>query len=283
MQTPFENVNDPSRARVRNNTVIEFENGFNALRFCRHGPMLYNVNDAYVGRSLDLYAEYNNEEWALLKELVRPHTFVVEVGANIGSHTVPLAQHAAVVYAFEPQRLVYQALCANLALNQLTNVFAWQCAVSDRPEGRLFMPELDPRKPYNFGAISMQDKPTSEAVVQLMLDSLRIPQCGLLKIDVEGMELEVLKGAVDLIERFRPYLYVENDRAEKSSALIAWLQEKGYTLYWHLPPLYSADNFARYKENVFPGVVSVNMLCLPRSDMDSFGLRRVKGPEDRWN
>jgi FkbM family methyltransferase len=279
----FQNVNEPSGARVRNNTTITIDGGFNSLRFCRHGPMLYNQNDAYVGRSLDLYGEYNEDEWLLLNELVRPHTFVVEVGANLGSHTVALAKASSCVFAFEPQRLIYQTLCANIAFNQLTNVFAWQAAIGGGHLPRTFMPELDPHKPYNFGAVSMQTEPSSEAVVQLTLDSLNIPQCGLLKIDVEGMELDVLRGAAQMIGRFRPYLYVENDRAEKSAALIEHLQLLGYTLYWHLPPLFNPSNFAQYKENVFPGIVSVNMLCLPRPDMDSFGLRRVRGPDDRWN
>lgn len=272
----------PHKAWVKDGTSIVFEQGFNALRFCRHGPMLYNQNDAYVGRSLDIYGEYNEAEWELLSSLIHPHSFVVEVGANIGSHTVPLAHHSAVVYAFEPQRLAYQLLAGNIAINQLQNVFAWQAAIGDK-EGRTFMPELDPRKPYNFGAVSPQEATSSESVFQITLDSLGIPQCGLLKIDVEGMELAVLRGADKMITRHRPYIYVENDRADKSAALIEHLQGLGYTLHWHLPPLYNPANIANNSENVFKNVVSVNMLCLPKPDMDSFGLRRVKGADDRWN
>lgn len=272
----------PHRAWVKDGTSITFEQGFNALRFCRHGPMLYNENDTYVGKSLDLYGEYNQAEWDLLEQLIRPHSFVIEAGSNIGTHTIPLAAHCAVVYAFEPQRLVYQLLCGNIALNQLTNVFAWQAAVGAL-HGKVFMPELNPRQPHNFGGVGMQVEPTAEAVIQIVIDDLAIPQCGLLKIDVEGMELEVLKGAQKLITRNRPYIYIENDRKDKSAELIAHLQQLGYTLYWHLPPLYNPDNVAKNTENVFPNIVSVNMLCLPKPDMDSFGLRRVKGADESWN
>ncbi len=275
---------EKSTARVRSNSEIAFDKGFNVLKFARHGPMIYNENDAYVGRSFALYGEYNQEECALLLDLIEAHTFVIEVGANIGSHTIPLAQKAAIVFAFEPQRLVYQMLLGNVALNQLTNVQAWQAAVSTVVESGkpLFMPELDPRKPYNFGGVSMQDTPTSEAAMVISLDGLNIPQCGLLKVDVEGMELKVLQGAEKLIDRCRPYIYVENDRAEHSAALIAHLQAMGYTLYWHLPPLFNPENFAKVTENVFPGIVSVNMLCVPRADAPSFGLRKVEGPADSW-
>lgn len=273
---------DAPEARISGNTTIEFDKGFNNLRFCRHGPMVYNRFDKYVGRSFDVYGEYNEDECQFLVNLVKEHSFVIEVGANIGSHTVPLAQKSALVYAFEPQRLCYQALCANVALNQLTNVLAWQAAIGCT-EGRIFVPDLDPRQIANFGGIAMQSTPTSEAVVLLSLDGIGFPRVDLLKIDVEGMELEVLTGAEKLIDRHRPYIYVENDRREKSEALITWLQGHGYEMYWHLPPLYSAKNFAAHKENIFPNIVSVNMLCLPKAGMDSFNLRRVKGPQDHWH
>jgi FkbM family methyltransferase len=193
-----------------------------------------------------------------------------------------MAQKCGLVYAFEPQRLVYQAMCANLALNQLTNVLAWQAAIG-AAEGRIFVPNLNPREPANFGGVSMQSTPTPEAVVLLTLDGIGFPRVDLLKIDVEGMELEVLMGAEKLIDRHRPYIYVENDRRDKSEALITWLHGQGYELYWHMPPLYNSKNFAAEKLNVFTNIVSVNMFCIPKSDMHSFGLRRVKGPQDHWH
>lgn len=78
------------------------------------------------------------------------------------------------------------------------------------------------------------------------------------------MEADVLRGAPRFIERFRPIMYVENDRVEKSEALIAALWEYGYRLFWHLPPLFNPENFNGVSEDVFGGVVAANMLCVPR-------------------
>src|SRR5947199_9441604 len=120
--------------------------GFNHLKDCRHGRMLYNVNDAYVGRSLDLYGEYCEGEIELFKQLVRPGDVVIEVGANIGAHTVWLARATSpggAVIAFEPQRLAFQTLCANLALNDIVNALAYQQACGRKP-GYIFVPVLDP-------------------------------------------------------------------------------------------------------------------------------------------
>src|SRR6186997_961635 len=103
--------------------------GFNEVRMCREGPMVYNRNDRFVGRSLARYGEYSHDETVLFEQVVKPGWVVVEAGANIGTHTLALSRLAGAsgqVHAFEPQRLVFQTLCANLALNHCTNVYAHQ-------------------------------------------------------------------------------------------------------------------------------------------------------------
>lgn len=86
---------------------------------------------------------------------------------------------------------------------------------------------------------------------------------GLLKIDVEGFEEDVLRGATRLIAESRPLIYVENDRAEKSESLQRCIRELGYDAYWSTPPLFNADNFRARRDDIFDGVVSINMLCVP--------------------
>jgi hypothetical protein len=99
--------------------------GFNELRACRLGPMLYNRNDVFVGASLRKYGEHSWLEHELVSRVVRPGQLIVEAGANIGAHTVGLSRlvgASGALLAFEPQRVVFQTLCANLALNQCKNV-----------------------------------------------------------------------------------------------------------------------------------------------------------------
>src|ERR1043166_6217492 len=97
------------------------------LKRTRHGAMLYCIHDMYVGRSLDLYGEFSAEETALFGRLIEPGMTVLDVGANIGVHTLDLA--AAVgptgaVIAFEPQGFLHQILRTNILLNELVNVQA---------------------------------------------------------------------------------------------------------------------------------------------------------------
>ena len=114
------------------------------------------------------------------------------------------------------------------------------------------------------------------------VDSLQLRRCRLLKVDVEGMESEVLEGARDTIARCRPLLYVENDRKEHSARLIALIQSFNYRLWWHLPRLYNPNNFRADGENLFGNLLSVNVLCVPRESTTTVDLREILSPEDDW-
>jgi FkbM family methyltransferase len=228
--------------------------------------MLYNVHDTYVGRSLDLYGEFSEGEAALFQQILKPGMVVVEAGANIGAHTVLLAQTVwpgGAVLAFEPQRIVYQTLCANLALNSITNVDCRHAAVGKAP-GELIVPPIDYHRDGNFGGLGLGSYSAGERVPVVALDGLDLRRCDLLKVDVEGMEREALEGATATVARCRPLLYVENDRPEKAAALIRTIDALGYDLSWHCPPLFNPNNFAGNTQNVFGRTVSRNMLCCPR-------------------
>ena len=258
---------------------LQFDPGFNRLKDCRHGRLLFNHHDMFVGRSLELYGEYSEAEFHLLSMVLKPGDLVVEVGANIGSLTVPLAKHvgnSGGVYAFEPQRLVFQTLCANLALNSLVNVWAYNLACGETA-GSVLVPLMNPSVEHNCGELSVADQKTGDPTARIPLDSFGIPKCNLLKVDVEGMELDVLRGARQLIARFQPVLYVENDRPQHSGELIGFIESLGYDMYWHKPPLFNVDNFMKNPTNVFGTIVSLNMLCLPKAATSHIeGLEPVK-------
>ncbi|MEX2114014.1 MAG: FkbM family methyltransferase [Pirellulales bacterium] len=239
---------------------------FNRVKQCRHGQMIYNVNDMFVGRSLDVYGEFSEGEIGLFGELVQPGQSVVEIGANIGAFTVFLAQHVGrqgVVLAIEPQRLVFQTLCANLALNSITNVACFQQA-SGAQHGSLHVPQLDPLVVNNFGGLALGEYQRGQVVAVVPLDAFNLQRCDFIKIDVEGMEEDVLRGAVETIARCRPIMYVENDRPEKCESLIRYIASLGYRMYWHCPPLFNPSNFLGNPENVFGELLSANLACFHR-------------------
>ena len=254
------------------------------VRETRHGFMLYNIHDAYVGRSLELYGEFSFGEIELFAQLLKPGMTIIDVGANIGAHTLYFAEVAGpggTVLAFEPQRTLHQMLCANLALNEVGNARAMQMGLGRSP-GQAFIPAIDYGQSGNFGGVSLDAQERGgETVMVVPLDGIGLDACHFIKIDVEGMEEEVIAGAAGVIKRDRPVLYVENDRRPKSAGLIARLQALNYRMFWHLPPLFNERNIYGNSVNVFPGIVSINMLCLPAGSVGNVtGMREVMAPDD---
>lgn len=265
--------------------TLLLENGFNRLKRCRFGPMLYNPNDMFIGRSLNRYGEAHFFEAELLMGLVNPGQVAIDVGANIGVATLPLAQKLGpkgAVVAIEPQRIVFQTLCANIALNGLTNVRSFGAAAG-KSAGFIKVPVPDYSKAANFGGLALEGVEHGESTPIMTIDSLTIKACHLIKIDVEGMEIDVIEGARATIARLQPALYVENNRQAKSPALISLLLSLDYRLYWHFPMLYNPGNFFGVSENIFGNTLSVNMLCMPAGDQRK--LRKfhpVRGPDEDW-
>jgi len=257
-------------------------NSMLSMRHCRHGLMMYLRNDIYIGRSFDRYGEYSEGEVALFRDWLRPGDVALDVGANIGAHTIPMAQlvgPAGSVYAFEPQRIVFQILCGNVALNELSNVQTLQWAVG-HAAGVTKVAPLDYGAENNFGGLSLGgDK--GEEVALVAIDDLNLPRLRLLKVDIEGMELNAIMGAAATIERCRPILFVENDRPEKSTPLLAQLFNGGYRLWWHMTRLYNGANFLGNAQNVFGPAQSFNVVGLPSEMTDvKLSLPEIQSPQD---
>jgi FkbM family methyltransferase len=260
----------------------------NKVKQCRYGQMVYQPNDLWIGRSLELYGEFSEGEVALFRALLRPGDVALDVGANVGAHTVAVAGLVGPrgrVIAFEPQRLAYYCLCANVALNNLHHVVCHQAAAG-RSAGFLVVPDLDPDREQNFGGVELSATAAGrpgQKVPVWRIDDLGLPACRLIKIDVEGMEREVLAGAAETIRRCRPLLYVEDDRRDRSAELRALLHELGYGLHLHRPPYFNPQNVAGSRDNVFGSTISLNLFCHPREaappiDPRAFGMTALDAP-----
>jgi FkbM family methyltransferase len=259
--------------------------GFNRLARTRHGLMAYHRHDAYTGKSLDELGEVLEGELEVFRQLLRPGMTVLEVGANIGAHTVPLSRLVGpegVIHALEPQRIVFQALCANLALNSISNVRCRQVAAGEQP-GTILVPKLNFDQPNNFAGLSLGDFQEGETVKLVTLDSLNLPRCDFLKVQTAGMELPVIRGAVQTLRKFRPLLYVENNRQDRSAALIEALLALDYKLFWHLPMYYSTANYYGNPQNPFGRLVAANMLGIHASLATNIqGMRPITSPHSDW-
>ena len=198
------------------------------------GPLLVDEVDTVIGRSLRETGSWCPQEIHLLSQLIGPGQTVVDGGANIGTHTVAFAKvvgsHGR-VFAFEPQRLVFQQLAGNLALNRLTNVFAFQKGLgSEGGTSHVDAPKFE----NNIGAVRLcgPEARTLEQVDIMLLDDLDLDACHLIKLDVEEMEHAALTGAAKTIARHRPVLSVENHNADPNSPLARLIHQYGYRMFW---------------------------------------------------
>lgn len=232
----------------------------------KHGTFTYHSDDRFLGASLRIYGEYSEGEVDFYASALRPTDNAVEVGANIGALTIPLARRCARVLAFEPQPDNFKLLELNLERNGVKNAVASKLALGAENK-QVMMPslaEIDKGDEWgmigNYG-IAEIGHGSCRVNMGLLDNVLRLAPIDFIKLDCEGSELEVLKGAEKTIERDRPLLYVENDRSHKSAALIEWLKDHGYSCYWHKPFLFNINNFNRHFDNIFGASKSTNMIC----------------------
>lgn len=257
----------------------------NRLNVSRNGLMMYTKFDAYIGRSFEEYGEYCNQKIELLCDLLEPGDVAIDVGAHMGAVTVPMAKavgHEGVVVAYEPQRGMNQLLCANAQLNGLANVFSLHAAAGEFP-GELIVPYLAYDEEANYGALALGEYTKGEAIPVSPVDALEVNKCKVIKISVEGMEIDVLRGAESTIRRLMPYIYVDNHISEKSPEVLRYLMDFGYRCYWNIVPMYNPQNFYDNAANVFGNTVTVGVLAVPPGEEVDSDSDPIKDVNETWH
>lgn len=208
-----------------------------------YGKMIINRHDTIRGRLLATTGRSDDHNDIVMLsriiDILGDNSIVIDVGANFGTHTLALAKHAGKVFAFEPQRPIYNILVGNVAINSLYNVYCYQLAVGDKP-GKIEIPQYDYSKSMDFGAVefgSQQRYPVDQQRMKsvewaqmVTLDGLNFPKADMIKIDVEGMEQQVLDGALNIIKDKQPVLFVEHFKSDKNK-LIEWIEALGYKVH----------------------------------------------------
>ena len=255
----------------------------------RWGHMIALTCDPYQSGSLCMYGEWAREECELLCSFLQPGDVALDVGANIGTMTVPLAKRVGpdgLVLAFEPQRPPFACLLGNCALTHvLRQTRCFNVAVSNDTQP-VQVPTLTLDKPFNVGGVRIGD-PAYDAATQdlprevvpcVTLDQFDLPRVDLIKIDVEAMEAKVLAGAARTIDRCRPVIFAEAlyDNAlaaplrgqppgrehQNVDAMLAFFAGRSYGVRFVDTPLFSPANLRYCSDNIFPGG-DRNLVAIP--------------------
>ncbi|WP_224814951.1 FkbM family methyltransferase [Hasllibacter sp. MH4015] len=196
---------------------------------------------------------FEPDELELMREVFPKRGCILDIGANVGNHSLfaGLFLEAKRIIPFEPNPLAYRLLIWNIVLNNLHDITCFDfvgVGASDIPEDGFGMSERE----FNLGAAQMLPGQGDIAAVRPD-DVLHDEWPDFIKIDVEGMEMAVLRGLQKTIARTRPIMLVEVDR-ENIHDFADWRLAHGFAL---------PTSIKHYKENR-------NFLCVPEERLGEF-------------
>jgi len=180
----------------------------NKTKIFRKYVFYYLPEDKFVGQRIAL-EKYEPYETNLILRQAQDKSVIVDVGANIGYYTVLLAQKAKKIYAFEPDSVNFEILEKNIRANNLENVVAVKAAMgSFNGKIKLYKSKenLGDHKVYKNDQFPISN---FREVKVIKLDYFIKEPVNLIKIDTQGWEPEVIEGAKNLIENYKPIIFME--------------------------------------------------------------------------
>ncbi len=226
-----------------------------------HGTLILNRNDEHregnrvfgVGIEILMKGFFCPDEIDLAvklldlrREVYGEGVVAIDCGANIGVHLIEWGRQMSGwgrAIGIEAQERIYYALAGNVAINNCFNVQVIHAAVA-AADGVMRIPLPNYLEPASFGSLELKPLARSEFIGQkidynegamvpvraLRLDSLNLGRLDLIKIDVEGMEIDVLEGAAEALNRHKPILLIEFQKTDNAK-MTELLEKSGYQIF----------------------------------------------------
>jgi FkbM family methyltransferase len=259
----------------------------------RYGKMKIFTNDTMIGIYLEKYGEWAQSEIDMISRFVYSGQYVLDIGAYLGSYTMALSQLVGpegCVYSFEPRPEHFELLKENIETNSICCAKLKNAALSDKIE-QVDFPPLDTSQRVNFAGQGLSSNFSTDGnmifVPVITIDSLNLEKCDFIKLDVEGMEKQVLLGSENTLMRFRPTVYAECLTLQSAWDIIALMQSYHYVTQLHLAPLFNVRNHNGYSEDISNGSLQPMLLFLPSeksnffdSKISDIGLTKIETIDD---
>jgi FkbM family methyltransferase len=203
-----------------------------------HGDFLTDKND-FIGSQLYKKFVWEPEVIDICTQLIKPHYTVLDIGAHMGFHTINFAKLAKSVYAFEPQKRLYNQLRGNVFLNEFNDkISCFNIGLGEKNKkssfGDLYEHNTknwdgDWDEAINYGGRPLEDDLGTNEITIKTLDSLNISP-DFIKMDVEGYELKTLQGAINTLKAHSPTILFETF-TENYKIVFKFLFEIGYKIF----------------------------------------------------
>jgi len=222
-----------------------------------YGPFSYFSTDTGTcSQSLVQYGEWAGNEISFCGLFLSPGDFVLDGGGFIGTHAVAFSRMVGprgLVVSVEAQPDSHILLSQNTNLLGASEVQALHCALVEEAGQQISIKRLDVRKAGSLGSCQMESGedvlvPTT-SIREIVRNTGRIPS--LIKLDLEGMEATVLRGASGVLASCHPTIYAETNTLEIGVQVLWMLRAAGYQTWLHLPFAYNPQNFRRNPSNIF--------------------------------
>ena len=208
-----------------NRDVVNLDMG-GGIQYMMYLP---NKNTDYIQKKI--YEELKPYELTMLKDIIsrcKSNDIILDVGSNVGNHTLFFAANNLFVYSFEANSILFDIMINSIKLNKFENITkCYNIAVSDSVSKAKFITFDE----TNLGGQSLEISNDGD-IPTIPLDNVDFHgKVAVIKIDVEGMECNVLNGAKNLIAKDRPLLYVEAINMDSFKNISYILNDLNY-VYW---------------------------------------------------
>lgn len=241
--------------------MFTFKNSHTFIMSYKYGSIAFYVCDDPIGTCLFHYGEWADQEFDVISKLVNPNSNCIDIGANIGTHSIWLSKkcYNGYIYSIEPQFYIFRLLNTNLVLNDCTNSIPIRSLVMNSDErslriSSLLIPPENGR--INFGEFNIGRYPPSPDGFETpitKLDNLDLlgRKINFIKIDSEGFEHNIVLSGEKLLKTDKPHMYLEFNGKTGNDDLLYVLNDLGYKCYWHVYTKFNPNNFFNKKENIW--------------------------------
>lgn len=254
----------------------------------KRNGLLWDLNLAEaIDYCLFLTGKYEPDLMQSYEKIIKHDFVILDIGANVGAHTLPMAKllsEKGRLYAFEPTQYAFLRLNKNIQLNPGLNqsIRPLQIFLSDHVNNcsgpvsaswNIAKPITDPQRNSLDQGFPCSTNGAQTITLDEWVQSEGLEKISLIKIDVDGNEPKILRGARDTLRRFRPKIFIEfspihfEHSSDKFSDLINELKHAGYR-FLSLQGKHLSNDSVELEKSIPRGVL-LNVLGVPSENLSS--------------